>query len=339
LPPKTLIVVQDRIRASSAERGRVLESLEAALRVGRGRVHIHVVDDSDPPKSLDCWRYSSELHGAHCDLSYREPIPSLFSFNSPVGACEKCRGFGRTIGIDYGLVIPDESKSLRGGAIRPWQTQSYKECQDDLIKFGKKRNIPLDRPWRELSETHKAWVIEGEGPWSKDVWYGAKRFFDWLETKSYKMHVRVLLSRYRAYTPCLTCNGARLKTEALLWRLGNRELANDVLPAGQRFRPAGVKWSDATFPSLPGLTIHDIMLLPLERACAFFQKLELPKPLDEATDLLLGEIRTRFNYLNDVGLGYLTLDRQSRTLSGGEVQRINLTTALGTSLVNTLFVL
>ncbi len=109
------------------------------------------------------------------------------------------------------------------------KTQSYKECQDDLIKFAKKRNIPLDRSWRELSETHKAWVLEGEGPWSKDVWYGAKRFFEWLETKSYKMHVRVLLSRYRAYTPCLTCNGARLKTEALLWRIGSRELADSVL--------------------------------------------------------------------------------------------------------------
>ncbi len=196
--------------------------------MGRGRVHVHVVDESDPPKSLDCWRYSSELHCARLrPFGYREPIPSLFSFNSPVGACETCRGFGRTIGIDYGLVIPDEGKSLRGGAIRPWQTQSYKECQDDLVKFAKKRNIPLDRPWRELTETHKAWVIEGEGPWSKDVWYGAKRFFEWLETKSYKMHVRVLLSRYRAYTPCLTCNGARSKTEALLWRLGSRELADD----------------------------------------------------------------------------------------------------------------
>jgi excinuclease ABC subunit A len=338
-PQKILQVVQDRFRAGNAERGRVLESLEAALRVGRGRVHVHVVDDSDPPKSLDCWRYSSELHCADCDLSYREPIPSLFSFNSPVGACETCRGFGRTIGIDYGLVIPDESKSLRGGAVRPWQTQSYKECQDDLIKFGKKRGIPLDRPWRELSEAHKAWVIEGEGPWSKDVWYGVRRFFDWLETKAYKMHVRVLLSRYRAYTPCLTCNGARLKTEALLWRLGSRELADAALKPELRFRPAGVKWSDETLRTLPGLTIHDIMLLPLERACTFFQQLQLPQPLDEATDLLLGEIRTRFAYLNDVGLGYLTLDRQSRTLSGGEVQRINLTTALGTSLVNTLFVL
>src|SRR6185295_14991049 len=163
LPPKTLIVVQDRIRASSAERGRVLESLESALRVGRGRVHVHVVDDTDPPQSLDCWRYSNQLHCAHCDLSYREPVPSLFSFNSPVGACETCRGFGRTIGIDYGLVIPDESKSLRGGAIRPWQTESYSECQGDLEKFAKKRGIPLDRSWRELSSEHRRWVIEGEG--------------------------------------------------------------------------------------------------------------------------------------------------------------------------------
>jgi excinuclease ABC subunit A len=338
-PLKVLQVVQDRFRIGNAERGRVLESLEAALRVGRGRVHIHLVDDSDPPRSRDCWKYSSELHCADCDLSYREPIPSLFSFNSPVGACETCRGFGRTIGIDYGLVIPDESKSLRGGAVRPWQTQSYKECQDDLIKFAKKRGIPLDRSWRELSTDHRNWVIEGEGPWSKDVWYGAKRFFAWLETKAYKMHVRVLLSRYRAYTPCTTCNGARLKTEALQWRVGSRELANSVLDPAKRFKPTGVDWSDETLQSLPGLTIHDVMLLPLERACEFFRKLELPQPLDEATDLLLGEIRTRFNYLTDVGLGYLTLDRQSRTLSGGEVQRINLTTALGTSLVNTLFVL
>ncbi len=338
-PLKALQVVQDRFKIGNAERGRVLESLEAALRVGRGRVHIHVVNDADPPQSLDCWKYSNELHCADCDLSCREPIPSLFSFNSPVGACETCRGFGRTIGIDYGLVIPDESKSLRGGAVRPWQTQSYKECQDDLVKFARKRGIPLDRSWRELSAQHREWVIEGEGPWSKDVWYGAKRFFAWLETKSYKMHVRVLLSRYRAYTPCTTCNGARLKTEALQWRVGSLELANSVLDSAKRFRPSGVQWSDATLPSLPGLTIHDVMLLPLERACDFFRRLELPQPLDEATDLLLGEIRTRFNYLTDVGLGYLTLDRQSRTLSGGEVQRINLTTALGTSLVNTLFVL
>ena len=338
-PPVILEVVQDRFRAGGVERGRVIESLEAALRVGQGRVNVHVVDDSDPPRSLECWKYSSGLHCAECDLSYREPNPSLFSFNSPVGACEACRGFGRTIGIDYGLVIPDESKSLRGGAVKTWQTKSYKECQDDLIKYAKKRGVPLDIPWRELSADQRNWVIEGEGPWSKGVWYGAKRFFDWLETRSYKMHVRVLLSRYRAYTPCSVCDGARLKTDALLWRIGTRELADSVLQPTDRFRPHGVQWSDETLRTLPGLTIHDLMLLPIERGCEFFRKLALPKPLDEATDLLLTEVRGRFAYLADVGLGYITLDRQSRTLSGGEVQRINLTTALGTSLVNTLFVL
>ncbi|MGH8149078.1 MAG: excinuclease ABC subunit UvrA, partial [Steroidobacteraceae bacterium] len=336
---RKLEVVQDRFRASGAERGRILESLEAALRVGRGRVNVHVVDDADPPASLGIWRYSSDLHCAECDRSYHEPHPSLFSFNSPVGACATCRGFGRTIGIDYGLVIPDESKSLRDGAVRPWQTESYSECQEDLEKFAKKRGIPLDRPWRELSAAERTWVIEGEGRWEARVWYGAKRFFAWLESKSYKMHVRVLLSRYRAYTPCEACHGARLKTEALLWRLGSRELADSALGAAARFRPAGVEWTDATLESLPGLDLHDLMLLPIERTAEFFRALKLPKPLDEAADLLLREIVSRTGYLVEVGLGYLTLDRQSRTLSGGEVQRINLTTALGTSLVNTLFVL
>jgi excinuclease ABC subunit A len=334
-----LEVIQDRLRAGSAERARVLESLESALRVGRGRVNVQLVDEADPPQPLDTWRYSSELHCADCDLAYREPTPSQFSFNSPLGACDACRGFGRTIGIDYGLVIPDETKSLRGGAIKPWQTKSYAECQEDLEKFAKLRGIPLDTPWRELSAEARKWVIEGEGPWTKKVWYGAKRFFAWLESRSYKMHVRVLLSRYRAYTPCGACGGARLKTEALLWRLGSHALAQQALGGAPRFVPTGVEWPPGTAESLPGLSIHDLVLLPVERSCAFFRELELPRPLDEATELLLAEIRGRFRYLTDVGLGYLTLDRQSRTLSGGEVQRINLTTALGTSLVNTLFVL
>ena len=338
-PAITLEVVQDRLRAGSAERGRVLESLEAALRVGRGRVNVQVVDDSDPPQRLDTWRYSSELHCAHCDLAYHTPTPSQFSFNSPLGACETCRGFGRTIGIDYGLVIPDETRSLRGGAIKPWQTKSYTECQQDLEKFAKQRGIPLDTPWRELPADARRWVIEGEGEWTRKVWYGVKRFFAWLETRAYKMHVRVLLSRYRAYTPCSACDGARLKSEALLWRIGSRELADAALGQAGRFRPRGVQWSAGTAARLPGLSIHDLMLLSLERGYQFFGKLTLPQPLDEATELLLSEIRGRFRYLVDVGLGYLTLDRQSRTLSGGEVQRINLTTALGTSLVNTLFVL
>src|SRR5688572_9609470 len=198
----TLDVVQDRLRLGNAERARVMESLETALRVGRGRATLNVVDDGDPPQTLATWKYSSDLHCADCDLSYRDAVPSLFSFNSPVGACATCRGFGRIIGIDYGLVVPDESKTLAGGAVKPWQTKSYKECQDDLEKFAKKRGIPMDTPWYALTDAQKTWVIEGEGKWEKKVWYGAKRFFEWLETKAYKMHVRVLLSRYRAYTPC-----------------------------------------------------------------------------------------------------------------------------------------
>jgi excinuclease ABC subunit A len=336
---QTLEVVQDRLRLGGAERARVVESLEAALRVGRGRASFHVVDTNDPPQTLAAWRYSNDLHCAQCDISYREASPSSFSFNSPIGACESCRGFGRTIGIDYGLVIPDESKSLGGGAIKPWQTNAYKECQEDLEKYAKKRGIPLDTPWNQLSAAHRKWVIDGEGDWSKKVWYGARRFFDWLETKAYKMHVRVLLSRYRAYAPCTACNGARLKPDSLLWRLGSREQADTALGAVPRFRVKGTNYSDDVLAALPGLTMHDVMLLSLDRARAFFGSLELPKPLDEATDLLLAEVRARFGFLCNVGLGYLTLDRQSRTLSGGEVQRINLTTALGTSLVNTLFVL
>ncbi len=334
-----LEVVQDRLRAGGAERSRVVESLEAALRVGRGRVNVHVLDESDSPRPRESWRYSAELHCADCDLAYQAPSPSVFSFNSPLGACETCRGFGRTIGIDYGLVIPDETRSLRGGAIKPWQTKSYAECQQDLEKFARLRGIPLDTPWRELSAEARRWVIEGEGAWSRKVWYGARRFFAWLETRAYKMHVRVLLSRYRAYTPCSACQGARLKTAALLWRIGSRELAEAALGAAPRFRPEGVEWSPDTLAALPGLSIHDLMLLPIARTQEFFERLVLPQPLDEASELLLAEIRGRFRYLVEAGLGYLTLDRQSRTLSGGEVQRINLTTALGTSLVNTLFVL
>ncbi len=334
---RVLEVVQDRFRAAGAGHSRMLEAVEAAMRVGRGRVAVRVDGDGDSPQrgqspvegdillfdeskrrmspARPVRRYSADLHCADCDIHYREPTPSLFSFNSPLGACETCRGFGRVIGVDWGLVVPDDSRTLRGGAVKPWQTQSYKECQDDLVRFARRRDVPLDTPWRELSEEHRRWVIDGEGPWEKKVWYGARRFFAWLEGRSYKMHIRVLLSKYRSYTPCPDCGGARLKPEALLWRLGSSPGA------------------------APGPRIHDLMLLPIERVRDFFVALVLPAPLDDATDLLLGEIRSRLEFLVRVGLGYLTLDRQSRTLSGGEVQRINLTTALGTSLVNTLFVL
>ena len=332
-----LEMIQDRVRFANVDRDRVIEALESALRIGRGRVAIHVLDDAE--RAARVWRFSSDLHCADCDIHYREPTPSLFSFNSPLGACESCRGFGRIIGIDFGLIVPDESKSLRGGVVRPWQTESYRECQDDLVRFARKRGVPLDTPWRELSAEHRKWVLEGEGSWEDKLWYGVRRFFAWLETKAYKMHIRVLLSKYRAYTPCTACGGARLKTDALLWRLGTQQDAVTVLTEATRFAPRGTRWTADTLTRLAGVSIHELMLLPIERCAAFFQRLVLPAPLDEASDLVLREIRSRLKFLLDVGLGYLTLDRQSRTLSGGEVQRINLTTALGTSLVNTLFVL
>ncbi len=303
-----LEVTQDRVRMSSAERARVTEAIEAALRVGRGRVNVYA--------ESALWRFSSDLHCAECDIHYAEPTPAAFSFNSPIGACETCRGFGRVIGVDFGLVVPDEAKTLRDGAVRPWQTPSFAECQDDLEKYARKRGIPLDTPWRGLTSEQRDWVLEGEPDWVSwkkswpGVWYGVRRFFKWLESKAYKMHIRVLLSKYRAYTPCGACGGTRLKPDARLWMLGEERLS-----------------------------MHDLMLLPIERVRDFFSSLRLPAGIDEATDLLLTEIRARLGYLCEVGLGYLTLDRQSRTLSGGEVQRINLTTALGTSLVNTLFVL
>ena len=344
---RILHVIQDRFRFAGTERERVMEALDTALRMGAGHLAVYAMDAEGA--NAHTWKYSDRLHCADCNIEYTDPLPSSFSFNSPLGACEACRGFGRVIGIDFGLVIPDENKTLLEGAIKPWTTPSYKECQDELQKYAPRAGVPLGVPWKSLSEEHKRWVLYGTPDWKggndawKHQWYGVQRFFDWLETKSYKMHVRVLLSKYRSYTPCPTCNGARLKPDALLWRLGTKAEADTVLPPEdgryKRFMPVGANWSREQLDNLDGLSIHDVMLLPIERVRTFFDKLSFEGALDAATDLLMTEVRARLKFLCDVGLGYLTLDRQSRTLSGGEVQRINLTTALGTSLVNTLFVL
>jgi excinuclease ABC subunit A len=342
---KVLDVVSDRFRFAGTERSRVADAIERALRLGGGRVDVQAQGEVE---ATTTWRYSTDLHCADCDIHYETPHPSTFSFNSPLGACETCRGFGRVIGVDYGLVIPDERKTLREGAIKPFQTKSFIESQRDLEKSAAKDGIPLDVPFRDLTTAQKDWVIGGGAGWKSwkkswpGTWYGVKRFFEWLESKAYKMHIRVLLSRYRSYTPCPVCAGSRLRPDATLWRTGAQAEARAAMPPDgryRRFRPVHAAWTQQQLDALPGLSLHDLMLLPIERVKTFFEAITLPPPLDEATEMLLDELRARLAFLVDVGLGYLTLDRQSRTLSGGEVQRINLTTALGTSLVNTLFVL
>jgi len=416
---KVLDVVADRFRLGSAERARVLEAIEVALKHGSGRINVYVLNQAltqveqaqvatklvvnDGPAAAgtaemapEIWRYSTGLHCPDSNLRYTDPIASMFSFNSAVGACDTCRGFGRVIGVDYGLVIPNDKLTLRAGAIKPMQTPAWQEAQDDLMRHAEAAGIPRDTPWNKLTPEQQHWVINGSPQWNgkwNQHWFGIKRFFEYLETKSYKMHIRVLLSKYRSYTPCPDCFGARLKTESLLWRMGSKADADVVLDPAARFMPSGVKWTRAQLEALPGLCLHDLMLLPMDRLKRFFDGLNTPTPQASATSgrggqsqaaagvarplwqaqgsepggavdgaalrplalgggrgeggsaetrtlkLLLGEICTRLNYLCEVGIGYLTLDRQSRTLSGGEVQRINLTTALGTSLVNTLFVL
>ncbi len=400
--PLQLLVVADRFRASTVAADRLAASIEAALDKGQGQLSVIPLDADGQP--LPAWPFSARFACATCNIDYGAPTPSLFSFNSPLGACDTCRGFGRVIGLDLDLVIPDPSKSLAEGAIKPWQTPSFKEAQDELMKYGAAAGIDLHAPWSRLSEAQRRWVIDGAPDWSgkwNSQWYGVRNFFNWLESKAYKMHIRVLLSKYRSYTTCPACQGARLKAEALLWRIGSQADARRALgevegdaetetkagsgsgsssgaPAAtpadalaplkdgsvrprpdtgpdtdsgpettdsaeagryRRFMPMGTRWSQAQLDALPGLTIHDIMLLPIDRLTRLMEEISLPAPLDEATELLMTEIRARLRFLHDVGLDYLTLDRQSRTLSGGEVQRINLTTALGTSLVNTLFIL
>ena len=312
-----LEVVQDRLVINEKNRSRLFEAVEAALFRGKGQVIIYPLNEHKEAGTPQ--RFSTKHQCAACDIDYADPSPSLFSFNSPVGACESCKGFGRLIGVDYGLVIPDERKTLAEGAIKPFQTASNKDIQKELIKQAKKNKVPIDVSWKDLAHKHQRWVIEGEGRWSDGVWFGIGGFFRWLERKSYKMHVRVLLSKYRSYSRCPACEGARLKPEALWWRLNRKALGKNQ--------------------KQESLNLHQVMQLPLNECLAFFEQLDVAEHLDEPAELILTEIRTRLKYLIEVGLEYLTLDRQTRTLSGGEAQRINLTAALGTSLVNTLFVL
>jgi excinuclease ABC subunit A len=302
-------VVVDRLEAGRTERARVVDAFEQAFRFGRGRAEAHVFPPGEEARVL---RFTSALRCEACGIDYQEPQPNQFSWNSPLGACEACKGFGRTIGIDWGRVVPDERRTLAGGAIKPWTTGSCEEERADLARFCERAGIPMDVPWRELPEAARRAVIDGEpGRGWKTRWYGLRGWFDWLEAHAYKMHVRVLLSRYRGYFECAECRGTRLKPEALLWKIA-------------------------------GKSIDRVMAMSIGEAAAFFADAERPDGglrHGEAARLVLREIRTRLEYLVDVGLDYLTLDRPSRTLSGGEVQRVNLTTAIGSSLVGALYVL
>jgi excinuclease ABC subunit A len=246
-------------------------------------------------------RFSSTLECPYCDIAFREATPNLFSFNSPAGACPECRGFGRIIDIDPELIVPDPRKTIRQGAVKPWTGIAREEFRD-LINFCNRRKIPLDMPLEELPEEDKKAVFDGDSRF-----YGIRGFFQWLETKRYKLHVRVFLARYRGYHTCPNCGGSRLVPEALLWRIRGKSIA-------------------------------DFYAVPIEKAFKCLNEIN-PFELDEASALLLSEISRRLGYLIDVGLGYLSLDRQSRTLSGGEMERVSLTKALGSSLVNTLYIL
>jgi len=295
-PRKLLDVVADRFRIQGTEKVRAVEAIEMALKRGGGRLNVYVLADAraegiaGPSQdsllpsgdgrrdaaasgSSTLWRFSTGLHCPDSDLRYTDPQPALFSFNSAMGACDTCRGFGRVIGVDYDLVIPDQRKTLRSGAIKTLQTPAWKDAHEDMLKYAGEAGIPRDTPWSQLNDSQREFIIGGspqwKGNWNKQ-WYGVKRFFEYLESKAYKMHIRVLLSKYRSYTTCGTCGGARLKTESLLWRLGTKADADAVMAPALRSLPNGAAWSREQLEALPGLTVHDLMLLPIERIRRFF---------------------------------------------------------------------
>ncbi len=308
-------VIQDRIVISDENRTRLTEAIEIALRFGKDRINVVDLDSKTEHP------FSTGWHCAHCDLDIRPPTPGLFSFNNPLGACPECRGFGRTIAIDLNRAIPDRSLSIAQGAVRVFRGEEMGESQKDLLRACAREEIDVHLPFEELPKADQDFVINGEkrsgeytdDDYENDRWYGVRGFFKWLESKTYKMHVRVLLSRYRAYTTCPSCHGGRFQPETLNYRVGKS--GNGGM-----------------------LTLPQFDALAISAARDVLTHVDLP-PNDSTAEMLRREICARLNYLCEVGLGYLTLDRSTRTLSGGEVQRVNLTTCLGASLVNTLFVM
>ncbi len=295
-----VFVLVDRLVVTPESRTRVVDAIETAYReVGEVIFEIPAHDD-EPARQL---RFAQRFECKHCNLRYEEPEPRLFSFNNPYGACPRCQGFGNTIDFDLDLVIPDKMKTLSEGAIEPWTKPKYRPLFTELKRFAKQAEIPLDVPWIELEDEQRELILNGQ-----DKFLGVRGFFNHLERKKYKLHVRVFLSRYRGYSLCSACNGSRLRLEARQVKIG-------------------------------GKNICDVCALTVEDAFRFFSSVELSAEETEIADKLLIEIRERLRFLNDVGLEYLTLNRLSSTLSGGEAQRIQLATSLGSRLVGTLYVL
>ena len=326
-------VIQDRIAISNENRARLAEAIETALRFGKGKVNAVPILEAAHPAVGPCQSaipFSTGWHCAYCDLDIRPPTPGLFSFNNPLGACPECRGFGRTIAIDLNKAIPDRSLTIKQGAVRVFRGAEFGESQKDLLRACAREEIDIDVPFEELPQADQDFVIEGERhsgeytdeDYENDRWYGVRGFFRWLESKTYKMHVRVLLSRYRAYVRCPKCEGGRYQPEALNYK---------IVAAVSDCRDGDQK-------SPLQLTLPEFQALSISNTHDFLRRLNAPAG-DKTTQMLRDEICARLNYLCEVGVGYLTLDRSTRTLSGGEVQRVNLTTCLGASLVNTLFVM
>jgi len=295
-----VFVLVDRIAISADSRSRIVDGSEISFRESGEVLFETAPRDDQPAKQL---RFSQRFECKKCGIKYEEPEPRLFSFNNPFGACPRCQGFGNTIDFDLGLVIPDPSKSISQGAIEPWTKPKGKPLVAELKRYAKQIGILLDVPWAELSPEHQRIVIEGD-----KKFIGVRGFFQYLERKKYKLHVRVFLSRYRGYSTCSDCGGARLRREAQQVNIGDKNIC-------------------------------EVCAMTVEQAAKFFETLELRPQEAGIAEKLLDEIRSRLGFLNDVGLEYLMLDRLTSTLSGGEAQRIQLATSLGSRLVGTLYVL
>jgi excinuclease ABC subunit A len=294
-------VVVDRLKVGADVRGRLTDSIETAFREGEGALFAVEVDDAGAPTKTH--RFSERFECRPCGIAYELPQPRLFSFNNPFGACPTCHGFGNTIELDLSLVVPDAALSIEQGAIEPWTKPYYRSSLVQLKRAAKDAGVRMDVPWQQLTDEERRFVVEGG-----DDYDGIQGFFRRLERKKYKVHVRVFLSRYRGYLTCHDCGGTRLRREARDVRVGGR-------------------------------TIDDVCSLTVTGAARFFDALTLSEKDATVAEKVLKEVRRRLAFLTDVGLDYLTLDRLSSTLSGGESQRINLATALGSALVDTLYVL